>query len=442
MGYPITSETALSITKTAKLLQTLVDLAKGKGEGGSGEELPEGIQKCVDNVLVAQKKLVKQIDEYLHSTDREVDEFQVVSSIIETCPEFLATKNNDNVESLPIRRFACSDNEEVVTKYVPLLAEVGRKYGIGGEESRGGLLVKNANGDNALEAVSCQKSSNVMKALKNADPPLLLKEDVRDYTLLHNAVANGSIEMVKYMIELDPSCLCYDDDEFGIPLLEVCLYEDEDGDETDNEQKKTRLKIAEYLIREAATYSASNNTIGGLFYKSKRGTLIIQKMVQKYGTDDTWSCIKQALSSFPNIPILHEVIRHSPQNIGSAISQFPDSVLIRDSQNRLPIHVAFQCGVKWGADLVLMMHVNRDHLKDVDPVTKRPPFVLAALDETEPCDLSTVYYLLRGHPEHVEVFLNGRKRKKKNSPNAKNTNVNNSPKRKKTKYHLRQRHYN
>ncbi len=234
MTYPITTETSLSIDKTAKLLQALVDLSGG--EGGGGEGLPEVIQKCVDNVLDAQKKLVKQIDEYLHSKKRGLEEFNVVSSIIETCPEFLATKSDDEYESLPVRRFAYSKNEEAVVKYVPLLAEVGRKHGVGGEEARGGLLVKNARGYYALRALTGQKSSNVMQALRNADPPLLLKEDVRDHLLLNGAVANESLEMVKYLVKLDPSCLYYDHDEYGVPLVQVCVYDE--YDETDNEQKK------------------------------------------------------------------------------------------------------------------------------------------------------------------------------------------------------------
>ncbi len=130
-------------------------------------------------------------------------------------------------------------------------------------------------------------------------------------------------------------------------------------------------------------------------------------MVQKYGADDTWSCIKQALSSFPNIPILHEVIRHSPQNFQNAITQFPNSVLLHDSQNRLPIHVALECGMEYGADLLFIMYANREHLKAVDPVTKWPTFVLAALDETKSCDLSTIFFLLREHPQVFLNFLNG-----------------------------------
>ncbi len=205
------------------------------------------------------------------------------------------------------------------------------------------------------------------------------------------------------------------------------MYDDDDNG-MDEEQKKNRLNIGKYLL-----YDASNNTIGGLFFKNVDG-LLLDLIVAKYGPEDTWCCIKRALSSFPNIPILHEIIRHSPQNFQHTITQFPNSVLLRDSQNRLPIHIALECGMNWGPELVSMMHFNREHLKEVDPVTKWPPFVLAALDESSPCDLSTILFLLREHPQHVQVFLSGRTKKnenKKKSPSSSEGGVNNPPKRRK-----------
>ncbi len=51
-----------------------------------------------------------------------------------------------------------------------------------------------------------------------------------------------------------------------------------------------------------------------------------------------------------------------------------------------------------------------------------PLFELAALDKMKSCDLSTVYYLFRQHSDHVEVFLNGKKKKKKQSPGVDDTN--------------------
>ncbi len=211
-------------------------------------------------------------------------------------------------------------------------------------------------------------------------------------------------------------------------MEQACSYPDQA--EVDEEKKKHRLQIVKHLLHETMLYD--DDTFGGLFYISKSGKLILDLMVEQYGADNAWSCIKEALSPFPDVSLLHQVIQHSPQNILNAATQFPDSVLLRNSQNRLPIHVAFECGIEWGPDLVLIINANRDHLKNVDPVTKWPPFVLAALGETKSCDLSTVFYLFRGHPQHVRVFLNGRKKKKIRSVDE-DVDINeNVPKRRKT----------
>ena len=382
--YPITGKTTLSIEKTTNLLRTL----------------PKGF---IGEVLNEPNKLVEKLDKYMHALHHRVDEIDVVKSIIETCPEFLATEGNDGFKALPIRFFACSTNEEVVLTLVPLLAEVGRKHGIGGEEERGGLLVKTSNGLNTLQRLAFRESSDIMEVLKNANPPLLLKEDVCNYGLLNLAAARKSFEMIRYMVKLDPSSLYYNHRKWCIPLYIACCYK----------KKKDCLKVVEYLIHKAASYDTSNVTIGGLFYKgTESGKLILDCMIKKYGKDDTWSCIKQALS-FTDIPILHKIIQHSPQNFQHAMTHFPNSILVRDSENRLPIHVALECGMKWGPDIVFMVHANKGHLKHVDPVTKWPAFVLAALDkETSSCDLSTIFFLLREHPEHAETFLMNIRKKK------------------------------
>ncbi len=277
MVYPITKQTKLSITKTARLLQTLVDLAHEHEEEAPGNDndqelslllLPKNIQQCITEVLGAQNKLVKTIDNYMHSDNRKVDEIKVVTSIIETCPEFLATTNNDKFKALPIHWFAHSSDEDeaedATSKYVPLLAEVGRKHQIGGEGARGGLLVEDAKGLNALHHLTANKSSEVMESLKNADPPLLFKEDVRKYNLLHEAIRNESIEMVKFMKELDPSCLYYKydkHDKYGLPVeQQSSIYQD--YPEIDEETRKNRVNIEKYLL--------DSETVGAMLLKIEK----------------------------------------------------------------------------------------------------------------------------------------------------------------------------
>ena len=85
---PITSSTTLSIEKTAKLLQNLIDL-RDKGNLA----FPEKISKGIDSLVEAQQKFVQGIDDYLHESEsfEYEDDIEMVTTIVQTCPEFLAT---------------------------------------------------------------------------------------------------------------------------------------------------------------------------------------------------------------------------------------------------------------------------------------------------------------------------------------------------------------
>ena len=64
---PIASSTSLSIEKSAKLLQSLVDL-KDKNL-----KLPKKLAKSVHGLLNAQRVLLKEIDDLLHDPSKKDD---------------------------------------------------------------------------------------------------------------------------------------------------------------------------------------------------------------------------------------------------------------------------------------------------------------------------------------------------------------------------------
>jgi hypothetical protein len=98
-----------------------------------------------------------------------------MGTIIETCPEFLATKDNNN--RLPIHCSTCFD--ESVFQYSLLLADIEFHHEIGGEEGRGGLLVEVIDGFNTLQCLTdLQSSPHIYEYLRISEPPLFLKEDV------------------------------------------------------------------------------------------------------------------------------------------------------------------------------------------------------------------------------------------------------------------------
>eukprot|EP00551_Chaetoceros_affinis_P010665 CAMPEP_0203672020 /NCGR_PEP_ID=MMETSP0090-20130426/7648_1 /ASSEMBLY_ACC=CAM_ASM_001088 /TAXON_ID=426623 /ORGANISM="Chaetoceros affinis, Strain CCMP159" /LENGTH=150 /DNA_ID=CAMNT_0050537237 /DNA_START=797 /DNA_END=1249 /DNA_ORIENTATION=- len=121
-------------------------------------------------------------------------------------------------------------------------------------------------------------------------------------------------------------------------------------------------------------------------------------MIEKYGAKATWDLIEESLSPYKEVPILHKVIKHVPDQILNAIERFPASIFLRDSQNRLPIHVALGAGLQWSHGLLHILNANISHLKDKDPVSGFYPFALAAAKPC--CDLKTIIYLLKLHPAH------------------------------------------
>jgi ankyrin repeat protein len=148
----------------------------------------------------------------MHCEKHDVNEVETMNIIIETCPDFMATQNKFG--SLPVNCSSYDSSSAYI--FVPLLADMGRQHGIGGDR-RGGLLVDSF-GFNTLLSLTENPSPDTFKALMNVEPPLFYKQDVHDHDILHWAVNNGHIEVVKFIIELDASCLYSSDKEDRMPI--------------------------------------------------------------------------------------------------------------------------------------------------------------------------------------------------------------------------------
>lgn len=75
----LTDSTSLSIEKTAKLLQSLLDLRDRK------VKLPEMLAESVNDLIEAQEAFLKEIDYFLHDMedhDNE-DKLEILSTIVE-----------------------------------------------------------------------------------------------------------------------------------------------------------------------------------------------------------------------------------------------------------------------------------------------------------------------------------------------------------------------
>jgi len=118
----------------------------------------------------------------------------------------------DRNEMLPIQAAARDIGERKSIPFIPLLAEAGEKYNIGGEGQRGGLLAKDAHGDNVLQTLVINQSSDddsvcldVFKRLRQSD--LLKKEDIRQYDLLRHTCKTSAKDKFEYLVDWDPKAV-------------------------------------------------------------------------------------------------------------------------------------------------------------------------------------------------------------------------------------------
>lgn len=360
------------------------------------------------------RALCSTIEEYFHLKIHADNEYEALEILVNLCPEFLNTRYTN--DKLPIFHFTSS------SRMLILLATVGMKHGVGAINERGGLLTSRVRSkQNALHGVILREKAapQIFRDLMTCEPPLFLKEDILRYHLVHTAASVGGdyIETLKFLLQLEPAAVYQEDVKYSwLPihragmmcsrLHDVYKYR---GDLISAKKRWLNLNVAT-LLRSAFEYDSKHPTVGGLFAEGNlAGTrnekiLAIEELIETYGARAIWSLVEKTLSSFDNnLPILHYTIEYAPQYCNDIIRAFPDSVIIRDAKNRLPVHVALENGMKWSTALPSIINANRYQLVENDPATTLPPFALAVWGKS--CDLKTIYYLLRKHPDHVNILI-------------------------------------
>jgi len=329
-----TGRSDVSIIQTAELLNNLVKVIDKK------QEVPDEIDNLVKELLAAHDKFIEGIDYFMHSENHTKSDTETIKIIINTCPQLLSTK--DEYGYLPIHAAACSKN----TSHTALLAMIGFRNGIGG---RGGLLVKDGSRYNVLQYIASSKVNilTLLEDLRNADPPLLLKEDVAKYCLLHFASCNKFYDRASFFADLDPECLFLADKSKGaLPLHYACSRHE-------NIEKYNSIGMAKFCIERAIQHNPKHSSIGGLFAVDKDKRTALRCMIDRYGEQNTWECIEHILLPYENIPILQKVIEYEPDQVNLVLDRIPQSFNTPDEQNRLPIDIAAANGFKWEKNLHL-----------------------------------------------------------------------------------------
>ena len=237
------------------------------------------------------------------------------------------------------------------------------------------------------------------------NPPLFHVEDINKFYLLHEATMQRKFDLIKYFIKLDPSSVNanamkpkpahFDEGtQNRDPIHYVSTYfENENLAEESDESIQNRMAIFQHLLASGLSQQCYKDHIGHLFLKKINPKVsYLTHLERLYGKERIWDCIEKVFSSHDDVhkmDFFHQVIIHCPENTGEVMKRCPKLINSRDENNRLPIDTALSTGMQWFMELSYMIAANTVQLQEVDPLTKCPPFALAAAS----CDLKTMYTL-------------------------------------------------
>mmetsp|Transcript_1614 Transcript_1614/g.2138 ORF Transcript_1614/g.2138 Transcript_1614/m.2138 type:complete len:450 (+) Transcript_1614:273-1622(+) len=379
--------------------------------------LPDEINDAIKAVINARKNFIKVVDRFVHNVD-DTSKEEIVHDIIEICPQILSSRNKHGL--LPIHTACFRDSNSI---FVPMFAKAGLKHEVSGIHGRGGLLAETSKGNNTLELLAgstdaCYENDKclveTMKALMNASPPLLQKEELYHQGYLLKALANERVAMTKFLIGFDKMKL-YEDvlsntytknssEVKGTgtwPIHVVTAL----GEQT--QDSKANYELFKYLLqtgmknRSLITDRGHDDYMGGLFAIDSRTNISTFELAMKsFGEAKTWNCITSCIPpSSTDHCILQRAIALPVKYLGGFMSRYPKSFFKRDDNGSLPIHAALKEGVEWSTELISIINANMNALQSHDPCYNMHPFVLAAAGPK--CDLTAIYYMLSLHPEHI-----------------------------------------
>ncbi len=367
---------------------------------------------------------------------------EITKTIIDTYPEFLATM--DDHGSLPLHCHRKIDKELFV-----YMVQRGVEHDVGPSNERGGLfhipriiirrhhhvrssdsggsvttsIVDNHNGRRIVVQHTKRKlwkhiESEDYELLRNHNPQLFFpNKDIEEFYLLHYTLKSLStppkqqMKDVKYLIDLNPNCVRQKDSKGRTPLELTCRSRWDYEMHVQGGKRiggNSNIYEVELILRTAMMYFRNESNVGGLLTKSADGsnTLILDKLIMRYGQQVVWDIIERVLTPYVvhKVPLIHLFIEHASHQLSNFCTRFPDLVFARDQHShRLPLHVALEKGLSWSESLLSLINANRIHLRPPDPITKLPLFGLAGALEKS-CDLRTIYYLLRQHPDVIDVY--------------------------------------
>ena len=196
--------------------------------------------------------------------------------------------------------------------FVPLLVEEGAKLNVGGEGSRGGLLVEDPYSTsnpktNVLQLLANMKDDidpaaadlarlQGLKELRESN--LLRKKDIKQYNLLFwSCRYSGIQERFKYLVHWDPQALkesVYN----GKPLIHGVIDHNCRG-----------IESFAMMVKAGHEHFAEDKDLGFLFKMNENGKTACESALAKYGKEETMQIILECIPEESNHPIFRNIVK-------------------------------------------------------------------------------------------------------------------------------------
>lgn len=367
-------------------------------------------EECRDGILdileQAHRMILNEFGKSLHRINNHVPTIESLTKVVQKFPSALSYRNHQVENRIPIQTaVVIEDHCSPALKYVPLLAQEGVKYSVGGKHARGGLLKlgpTDSRGENIdfepirsdqqryEEVIALRRlcmipghDSIKVQVLKELEQlKLLHKNDVLEQNLLDCAVKyTGCKERFHYLASLDPdSLLAFD-------------------------ARITRIippDVIEIILESGFQYFPN---IGGLLFltRNEQDITVLDYIIQILGQENTLNMLHRILTPACNYPILHHVLTKTPQHKMMFTQKFPWAYNLKDHENRSLHQAVLAAGPKaMNNSEFLFATLSDNQIRTKDPITTLYPF--AAMAVGEDADLENSFYLLRRHPSVLDAW--------------------------------------
>ena len=386
---PAHEDTDDAIDEAFKTIGTLQSM-KGdlKNIGGN---FYDDIEKLAEKFIKKFKKdIANRTGKILHNLHEHKPEKETLKKLIHDFPSSLEYKNDKG--QLPIQSAVWTDGVSV--GYVPLLAEQGIKYNVGGDDKRGGLLLEDPTSDdnmNVLQLLVYLKDArnpittdtahlNTMKDLR--DMNFLVKNDIKDHDLIVWACGSKKKLRFQYLADWSQDGLkthtykCF-------PIFHWII-------------KHRSITDGYFPTFLKTSLERHPRNAGLIFQKDQHGKTACEYAFDRHGKEETLNILRDLIPpDAPQFPILHHVAKHAPQYMDDFAIRYPSSIHTLDS---------FGCTISEDESQGRIPASDSTHTYRINGTSMIGPglypFMVAACGNTSD-HLSAVYCLLRRDPSLV-----------------------------------------